>query len=73
MNSLALTGTTPRERFLRMWDVEQQTGLKKSAIYAGAKAGTFPKPIRLSHRCVAWRESEVQEWIAQRIAEGQTQ
>ena len=73
MNPPAPDATTPRERFLRVWDVEQQTGLKKSAIYAGCRAGTFPKPIRLSHRCVAWRETEVQQWIAQRIAESQPQ
>ena len=62
-----------RERFLRLPEVEQRTGMKKSAIYAGAKAGTFPHPIRLSSRCVAWRESEIQQWIAQRIAESQAQ
>ena len=65
--------TTPRERFQRLPTVEQTTGLKKSAIYAGMKAGTFPKPVRLSRRCVAWRETEIQAWIAQRIAEGQAQ
>ena len=67
------TATQIRDRFLRMPEVVHSTGLKKSAIYAGAKAGTFPHPIRLSSRCVAWRESEIQQWIAQRIAESQAQ
>ena len=69
----ATTPDTPRERLLRLWAVEQQTARKKSAIYADMKAGTFPKPVRLSRRCVAWRETEIQAWIAQRIAEGQAQ
>lgn len=65
--------TAQRERLIRLASVEQQTGLKKSAIYAGAKVGTFPQPIRLSRRCVVWRETEIQQWIAQRIAESQAQ
>lgn len=67
------TATQIRDRFLRMPEVVHNTGLKKSAIYAAARAGTFPQPIRLSSRCVAWRESEIQQWIAQRIAESQAQ
>lgn len=63
--------TQMRERFLRLPDVEQQTGKKKSAIYHDMKLGLFPKPIRLGRRCVAWRESEVQVWMAERIAESQ--
>lgn len=69
MNDQAPDTTTPRERFQRLPAVERDTGQKKSAIYAGIKAGTFPKPIRLSSRCVVWRESEIQAWIRRRIAE----
>ena len=60
-----------RESFLRLPAVEQQTGLKKSAIYAGAKVGRFPQPVRLSRRCVVWRDSEIQQWIAERVAASQ--
>jgi prophage regulatory protein len=31
--------------------------------------GKFPKPIRLSSARIAWLESDVDEWIAQRAAE----
>lgn len=31
--------------------------------------GNFPKPLQLSERRVAWIESEVNEWISQRIAQ----
>jgi predicted DNA-binding transcriptional regulator AlpA len=31
-----------------------------------AKAGEFPKPVALSDRRIAWREEEVDEWLASR-------
>ena len=71
MNEIAPHGMQRRERFMRLDAVEQETGLKKSTIYAGMKAGTFPQPVRLSLRCVAWRDSEIQQWMAQRIEESQ--
>ena len=53
-------------KLIRLTDVEKRTCLKKSSIYAGGKAGTFPLPVRLSARAVAWRESDIDRWIADR-------
>ncbi len=50
-------------RLLRLPAVLKLTGLKKSTVYAGAKNGTFPKPVRLSARAVAWRSDELAKWI----------
>lgn len=50
--------------------VVERTGLGKSSIYAGAKAGTFPAPVRLSARAVAWREEDIDRWVSQRIKVG---
>jgi prophage regulatory protein len=58
------------ERLIRLPLVEEKTGLKKSTIYAGAKDKTFPAPVRLSARAVAWRESEVDRWIFERLKVG---
>ena len=58
------------DKLLRLPFVEERTGLKKSSLYAGAKAGTFPAPVRLSARAVAWRESDIDRWISERIASG---
>lgn len=33
------------------------------------KAGLFPKRVRLGQGRVAWVKSEIEEWIAARIAE----
>ena len=54
------------QQLLRLPDVERLTGLKKSSLYAGMKAGTFPACVRLSVRAVAWRESDIAAWQAQR-------
>ena len=52
---------------LRLPAVEDRTGLKKSTIYAGVRAGTFPAPVRLSARAVAFRDDEIDRWINARI------
>jgi prophage regulatory protein len=56
-------------RLLRRRQVEGLVGLRRSAIYAAMAAGRFPKPINLGPRAVAWLASEVEAWIAARIAE----
>lgn len=56
-------------RLLRLPDVEQLTGLRKSSIYAymGKERGCgFPVPVRIGARAVAWRESDVLGWISSR-------
>ncbi len=50
-------------RLLRLPAVLTITGLKKSSIYAKSKKGTFPKPVKLGPRAVAWRSDEVNQWI----------
>lgn len=64
--------TTPPKPgcLLRLHLVEEKTGLKKSTIYAGMKAGTFPAPVRLSARAVGWREELIDGWIVSRVATG---
>lgn len=45
------------------------TGLGRSTIYNYIADKTFPKPVKLGKRSVAWVESEVQDWILARIEE----
>jgi prophage regulatory protein len=56
-------------RILRRPQVEEMTGLGRSAIYEYMARGEFPRPIRLSGKSVGWLESEVGDWIKARIAE----
>ena len=54
-------------KFLRLPEVQNRTGKSKSAIYAGASDGTFPKPIKLGPRAVGWIESEIEAHNQSRI------
>ncbi len=64
--------TRKPEKLYRLNEVEPLTGLKKSSIYAGMKADppTFPRCVRLSARAVAWKESDIAAWQAQRQQTG---
>jgi len=58
-----------RVRILRLPEVQRRTGLSRSTIYVRLDQGLFPKPVSLGARAVGWIESEVDEWIRERIAE----
>ena len=51
------------DRLMRLADVEDRVGIRRSAIYRWMNDGRFPKPLRVGPRAVRWRESVVQEWI----------
>lgn len=51
------------DRLLRMPQVLDRVGLKKTVIYERIKAGTFPKPIKLGSAS-AWHAQEIDAWIA---------
>lgn len=55
-------------RMIRIAQVQEQTGLPRSTIYDLIADGRFPKQVKLSERCSAWVESEIQDWISERIA-----
>lgn len=64
------SATRQPANLIRLPAVEALTGLKRSSIYAAMRAGTFPCSLRLAVRAVAWRESEVLAWCAERSKTG---
>ena len=56
------------EILLRLKAVMEMTGLKHAMLYKLIAEGKFPKPIKLTERCVAWLLSEVEAFIQSRIA-----
>lgn len=54
------------DKHLRLPAVIEATGLSRSTIYEKIKDGTFPRPVNLSTRAVAWPESAIAEWLASR-------
>jgi prophage regulatory protein len=57
---------------LRLPVVIHRTGLSRTVIYGRIAEGNFPRPIALGGRAVGWIESEVEQWIEERIAESRS-
>lgn len=51
---------------IRLPDVKKITGMGTTFIYTKAKAGKFPKQVKLGDAAVGWVKSEVQEWVKAR-------
>lgn len=54
---------TMTTKLMKLPAVLTHVALSRSNLYAKIKAGTFPQPISLGGRAVAWIDEEVQEWI----------
>jgi prophage regulatory protein len=48
--------------FLRIGSVMRITGLGRSTIYRLMAEDQFPRPVRLTKRVVAWRQSDLERW-----------
>lgn len=55
-------------KLIKLSEVINITGLGRSCIYNYMNDGVFPKSVSLGVRSVAWVESEVQDWILDKIA-----
>ena len=67
MNSF--TSIESNDRFLRMPEVRDMTGLSRPQIYLLISQDKFPKQIKLGQKASAWLLSEIQDWMQSRIAE----
>ncbi|MEZ5452315.1 MAG: AlpA family phage regulatory protein [Thiothrix sp.] len=54
------------DRFIRLPEVLQITGLSKSVLYENIRIGVFPDPYRISKHCSGWKYSEVLAWVESR-------
>lgn len=52
---------------LRLPAVKTSVGLSRSTIYQRIADGTFPNSVNLGGRAVGWLESEIENWLAQRV------
>ncbi len=57
--------TIPETGFLRLPQVLMVIPLGKTSWWEGVKSGRFPKPVKLSTRCVAWRVEDIRNLITQ--------
>ncbi|WP_420877385.1 helix-turn-helix transcriptional regulator [Sulfitobacter mediterraneus] len=56
------------ENHLRRPAVEAATGLSRSSLYSMMDREEFPRPIRIGKRAVAWPQSAIEAWLADRPA-----
>jgi predicted DNA-binding transcriptional regulator AlpA len=57
------TTTLPITGFLRLSQVLLLFPVSRSAFWAGVKSGKYPKPVKLSPRCTAWRAQDINQLI----------
>lgn len=71
MNQNQVTNETHeiKTRLLTFDEVHKRTGIKKSSAYAKMAKGLFPKPVRIAARSVRWVESDIDDWINQKISQ----
>ena len=61
------------QKLLRLPAVKNLTGFSRSSIYLKISQGSFPQPVSIGKRAVAWVESEVYDWINQTIRNSRTE
>ncbi|WP_080568347.1 helix-turn-helix transcriptional regulator [Pseudomonas oryzihabitans] len=52
------------ERFIRFDSLAEIVGLSRTTIYRLEQQGKFPKRVKLGSNSVAWRQSEVLNWMS---------
>ncbi len=57
-----------QERFLRLPEVIHQCGLSRSTLYDLIARNAFPAQVSLGGKNVAWLQSEITAWMAERVA-----
>ncbi len=55
--------------FLKIEDVAARVGLSRRTVYSLISDGSFPRPVQLSVRRVAWRVVEIDAWVDAKIVE----
>jgi len=48
--------------------VKEKTGLSRSSIYLCMTKNDFPKSISLGDRAIGWLESDIEQWLEDKIA-----
>ena len=60
------------KRLIRLKEVEVRIGLSRSQIYALMAIGEFPGSVSIGQRARAWVESDIDDWIRQKVESSRT-
>jgi prophage regulatory protein len=58
----ATAGARDEKQLLNKHALEKMTSLDITTVYRRMAAGTFPQPVRVGRRRVAWRTSDILQW-----------
>jgi prophage regulatory protein len=57
------------KKFIPIKEASIRTNYSTSSLYRMIAEGTFPKQYKIGKRSIAFLESEINEWIEQKIAD----
>jgi len=55
-------------KIIRLPAVKAKTGLSRSSIYLRMSKNEFPKSISLGDRAIGWLESDIEQWIEEKVS-----
>lgn len=59
-----LPATLPETGYVRLSQIIPSIiPVSKSTWWTGVKSGRYPKPVKLSERCSAWRAEEIRDLV----------
>ncbi|WFP30276.1 MULTISPECIES: helix-turn-helix transcriptional regulator [Enterobacter cloacae complex] len=61
------------QSLIRLPEVQRRTGYSKAWIYRLMAEQRFPSSIKIGSRAIAFIESEIDEWISERIKSSRSQ
>ncbi|WP_134678000.1 helix-turn-helix transcriptional regulator [Ectopseudomonas khazarica] len=62
----AAVAVQQQDKFLRFGAVAEMIGLSRSTIWRLEQDGKFPKRVQLGSKSVAWRLSDLNDWMSSR-------
>ncbi len=61
-----MSGNGKLEKLISMSELTEKLGLSRSTIYVMMGEGTFPSPIKIGSKRIAWRVATIDKWITER-------
>ena len=65
LGRLVMQFMVPETGFVRLREVLTVIPVGKSCWWEGVKSGRFPKPVKLTARCTAWKAEDIRDLIKQ--------
>jgi prophage regulatory protein len=62
--------SSSQQVLLRVREVSARTRLSRTSIYRLVRAGNFPPPVATGVRLIAWRSSDIDDWMVALAATG---